>query len=89
MGRYVIGLDFGTNSMRTLIVDVRNGRELASFVADYPTGDAGVVLDDTDADLARQNPADYLEAISAESPKPSSMRRRMENSPPRALLGSV
>ncbi len=64
MGRYVIGLDFGTNSMRTLIVDVRNGRELASFVADYPTGDAGVVLDDTDADLARQNPADYLEAIS-------------------------
>src|ERR1700677_11252 len=50
--------------MRTLIVDVRDGRELASFVSDYPTGDAGVVLDDTDADLARQNPADYLEAIS-------------------------
>lgn len=63
MGRYTIGLDFGTNSMRTLIVDVRDGRELASFVSDYPTGDAGVVLDETDADLARQNPADYLDAI--------------------------
>jgi L-ribulokinase len=62
-GRYTIGLDFGTNSMRALIVDVRDGRELASAVENYPSGDVGVVLDARVPDLARQNPADYLLVI--------------------------
>ena len=31
-GRYVIGLDYGTNSVRSLVVDVTNGRELSSSV---------------------------------------------------------
>jgi L-ribulokinase len=61
--RYAIGLDFGSNSMRVLIVDVRDGRELASAVATYPSGDQGIVLDSQVPDLARQNPADYLATI--------------------------
>jgi L-ribulokinase len=58
---YTIGLDYGTNSVRCLIVDVSNGSELGSYVFEYKTGEAGIILDPSDHNLARQNPADYLE----------------------------
>jgi len=57
---YAIGVDFGTNSCRALLVDVRDGAELATHVFPYPTGEAGVLLDPRDPNLARQNPADYI-----------------------------
>ncbi|NIP28319.1 MAG: ribulokinase [Phycisphaerae bacterium] len=57
---YTIGLDYGTNSVRALIVDVANGNELATAVHEYETGEAGIILDSADHNLARQNPADYL-----------------------------
>src|SRR5581483_6678250 len=60
---YTIGLDFGTNSVRAIIVDVRDGRELASAVHNYARGQQGVVIDPNDPELARQHPADYLEGI--------------------------
>ena len=63
MNKYAIGLDFGTNSCRSLIVNIENGREIASHVFNYPTGDAGVIIDKNDTNLARQNPADYIEGI--------------------------
>jgi L-ribulokinase len=63
MSKYAIGLDFGTNSCRSLIVDISDGSELASHVYSYPSGDAGVITDDTDPNLARQNPEDYLKGI--------------------------
>jgi L-ribulokinase len=63
MNKYAIGLDFGTNSCRALLVDLADGRELASAVFAYPSGEAGVVVDHADPNLARQNPADYLEGI--------------------------
>lgn len=63
MSRYVIGLDFGTNSCRSLIVDAHSGRELASHVFPYPSGTDGIILDASDPNLARQNPADYLLGI--------------------------
>jgi len=65
MSKYVIGLDFGTNSCRALIVDVANGKELASSVYSYPSGYEGVIVDKADPNLARQNPADYLSGIEA------------------------
>ncbi|MBI1937175.1 MAG: ribulokinase [Ignavibacteriales bacterium] len=65
MKKYSIGLDFGTNSCRSLIVDVSNGSELASHVFPYPSGEEGVVIDSSELTLARQNPADYLLAIEA------------------------
>jgi L-ribulokinase len=61
--RYAIGLDFGTNSVRTLIVDVRNGDEVGTAIFNYPTGDTGIILDPKDPILARQNPADWIEGI--------------------------
>jgi L-ribulokinase len=65
MSRYAIGIDFGTNSCRSLLVDINTGKELASHVFPYPSGDAGVILDPSDPNLARQNPADYLLGLEA------------------------
>ncbi len=59
MGRYALGLDFGTNSVRALVVDVATGKEIATAVAGYPSGEDGVVTDTKDPNLARQVPADY------------------------------
>ncbi len=60
---YTIGLDYGTNSVRCLIVDVTNGDEVGSNVYEYETGEAGIILDPADHNLARQNPADYVKGI--------------------------
>jgi len=57
---FTIGVDFGTNSVRALVVDCRDGRELGTSVFDYPSGDQGVLLDPKQPHLARQNPADYV-----------------------------
>ncbi len=65
MAKYSIGLDFGTNSVRALLVDVHSGEELATSVFNYPSGEAGVILDPKDPNLARQNPADYIEGFVA------------------------
>ncbi len=63
MTKYAIGLDFGTNSCRSLIVDLADGKELASHVFNYPSGDAGIIVNPADPNQARQNPADYLQGI--------------------------
>ncbi|MBN2137694.1 MAG: ribulokinase [Sedimentisphaerales bacterium] len=60
---YTIGLDYGTNSVRCIIVDVADGNELAAAIYEYETGDAGIILDSSDHNLARQNPADYVKGI--------------------------
>ena len=59
MSRYALGLDYGTNSVRALLVDVADGGELAVAVWNYEHGRNGVVLA-SDPDLARQHPADYV-----------------------------
>ena len=65
MSKYSIGLDFGTNSVRALIVDAANGDEIATSVWDYAHGEAGVVVDSRDPHLARQHPQDYVDGIKA------------------------
>ncbi|HEY9173674.1 MAG TPA: ribulokinase [Verrucomicrobiae bacterium] len=57
--KYTIGLDYGTNSVRALIVNTANGKEVGTAVWGYETGTAGVILS-RDPNLARQNPADYI-----------------------------
>jgi L-ribulokinase len=57
--QYTIGLDYGTNSVRALIVNVANGVEIASAVWEYAHGTHGVILS-RDPNLARQHPADYV-----------------------------
>ncbi|MCL2005218.1 MAG: ribulokinase [Planctomycetaceae bacterium] len=61
--QFSIGVDYGTNSVRAIIVDITDGSEIASAVYHYPSGDAGVIIDPKDPLLARQNPADYIDGF--------------------------
>jgi len=58
--RFTLGVDFGSNSARALIVDSADGREVASHVVAYPSGEMGILLDSADPNLARQHPGDYV-----------------------------
>jgi L-ribulokinase len=60
---FTLGMDFGTNSARALVVRCRDGAELGTCVVDYPSGRQGVLLDAKDPNLARQHPGDYLFAM--------------------------
>ena len=60
---YSIGVDYGTNSVRALVVDTDTGEEIATSVFNYPSGDAGILLDPADPNLARQSPADYIKGF--------------------------
>jgi L-ribulokinase len=60
---FTIGLDYGTNSVRAVVVDCLDGATLGTSVFDYPSGDRGVTLDARDPHLARQNPADWVEGL--------------------------
>jgi L-ribulokinase len=63
MRKYALGLDFGTNSVRALLADVTNGKEIATAICAYETGQDGIILDPAHPHLARQNPRDYLKGL--------------------------
>ena len=63
MKKYALGLDYGTNSCRSVIVDLSNGNETATHVFPYPTGEQGILLDPKDPNMARQNPQDYIDGL--------------------------
>lgn len=69
MGRrkYVIGIDFGTESGRTLLVDVASGAEIASAIYHYKNGVIDRVLPGShiklDHNWALQDPADYIRTL--------------------------
>lgn len=63
MSHYALGIDFGTNSCRALLVDLKDGAEIAQSVFAYPSGVMGILLDDQQPHLARQNPQDYLDGL--------------------------
>ena len=60
--KYALGLDYGTNSCRSVLVSLADGTELATHVFPYPSGDDGILLDAKDPNVARQNPQDYIDA---------------------------
>ena len=65
--KYTIGVDFGTLSGRAVIVDVSNGKELATSVHEYSNGVIDEFLPGTqirlDPDWALQDPNDYIEVF--------------------------
>jgi L-ribulokinase len=59
---FVIGVDYGTDSVRSVIVDARNGRELASSVFNYPRWQQGLYCSPAQNQF-RQHPLDYVEGL--------------------------
>lgn len=60
---FTIGIDYGTNSVRAIVAACADGRVLGTGTFNYPSGDQGVLLHPTDGNLARQNPADYIQGL--------------------------
>jgi len=60
--KYVIGVDFGTDSVRSVIVDTNNGKELASNVSFYRRWSKGLYCDSAKNQF-RQHPLDYIESL--------------------------
>lgn len=57
-----LGIDFGTDSVRALLVDVRTGAELASAVSNYRRWARGEFCDPA-ASRFRQHPQDHLDSM--------------------------
>ncbi len=62
--KYVIGVDFGTDSVRSVILDAGNGEEIASSVFAYPRWKNGLYCNPAQNQF-RQHPLDYVEGIEA------------------------
>src|SRR5690348_5277940 len=61
---FVIGVDFGTDSVRSVIVNAFNGDEVASSVFYYPLWKKGLYCDPVKNQF-RQHPLDYIEGLQA------------------------
>lgn len=60
--KYVIGVDFGTDSVRSIVVDTSNGEELAAAVFYYPRWKK-LLYCDAAKNQFRQHPLDYIEGL--------------------------
>jgi L-ribulokinase len=59
---YVIGIDFGTDSVRSVVVDTQTGEELSAGVHEYSRWKAGRYCDAAVSQF-RQHPLDHLEGM--------------------------
>lgn len=60
--KYVVGVDFGSDSVRSIIVDTKNGNVEGSATVEYPRWKDGLYCDKTISQF-RQHPQDYLDAF--------------------------
>ncbi len=60
--RFVIGADFGTDSVRSIIVNAANGEEVAASVFYYPRWKKGLYCNPAENQF-RQHPSDYIEGL--------------------------
>ena len=71
--KYAIGIDFGTESARAVLVDLAGGEEVAAAVHEYADGVIDEVLPDSgvplEPDWALQNPMDYVASVEATVPQ--------------------
>ncbi len=85
--RYAIGIDFGTESGRAVLIDISNGAEVSTAIYTYANG----VIDETlpgtsirlEPDTALQDPNDYLNVI--KTTIPAILQERQVN--PKDIVG--
>src|SRR5512133_1581051 len=61
-GKYVIGIDYGTDSVRSVVVNTGNGKIEGTSVFEYPRWKQGLFCDPA-INQFRQHPLDYLEGL--------------------------
>jgi L-ribulokinase len=74
---YVIGVDYGTDSVRSVVVDAMNGKEMSSAVHPYSRWKSGLYCDPAQ-NRFRQHPLDYIEGLE------KSIRHALAKLPPKA-----
>lgn len=62
MEKFVIGVDFGSDSCRGVITNTKDGKEMASEVFAYPRWKEGLYCDASISQF-RQHPLDYIEGL--------------------------
>jgi L-ribulokinase len=71
--KYTIGVDYGTQSGRAVLVEVDTGREVATAVKEYPHGVMDEFLPDgktrLEPDWALEHPRDYLDVLKETIPE--------------------
>ena len=60
--KYVIGIDYGTDSVRSVIVDTNSGEIIGTSVFEYPRWKKSLFCDPS-ANRFRQHPLDYIEGL--------------------------
>jgi L-ribulokinase len=60
--KYVIGIDYGTDSVRSVVVDTSDGQIVGTSVFDYPRWEKGLYCDPS-GNQFRQHPLDYVEGL--------------------------
>ncbi len=60
--KYVIGIDYGTDSVRSVVVDTSNGQIAGMSVFEYPRWKKGLYCDPS-VNQFRQHPLDYIEGL--------------------------
>jgi len=84
---FTLGIDYGTNSVRALVVRTSDGREFGSAVVDYPSGQQGILLDKRDHHLARQHPGDYLFGLERSVKRAIAQAKKTRGFDPSLILG--
>ncbi len=80
--KYVIGVDFGTDSVRALIVNTQTGEMAGTAVYEYPRWKAGKYCDPATSQF-RQHPLDYMEGLE------ESIKKALEDAGPKVRAGVV
>lgn len=60
---YTLGIDFGSASVRALVLNMSTGQVESIASKSYSKGQNGVIIDRQNAHLARQYPLDYIESM--------------------------